>query len=302
MKHIGAINAELIEEAIANQEFLLHYQPQSCLYSGKIVGVEALSRWNSKTQGAIEPSIFINVIENSGIELIAKFHEWVIRTAFKQIVKWREMGIYIPIDINFSTRYLQERECLTLIKSLLQEYNLPPSCFGIEVTESYSITKMPDIQFVLQSLHEMGVKIALDDFCTSYSSLDYLSELSATKIKIDKRFIHRLDAESTQSRNSTGIILESIIDMAVKLGLEVVAEGVETMKQLEQVTLLGFDAYQGYLFSPPIPWYLATTMILNEMNRKPNNFLNHYSSSESFISESFLKLPAITSDICSAAA
>lgn len=300
MKHIGAINAELIEDAIFNQEFLLHYQPQTSLYSGKIVGVEALCRWNSP-QGVIEPSIFINIVENSEILLIAKFHEWVIRTAFKQIVEWRGMGIYTPIDINFSTRYLQEIGCLTLIKNLLQEYNLPPSCFGIEVTESCSISKMSDIQFVLRNLYEMGVEIALDDFCTSYCSLDYLSELSATKIKIDKRFIHRLEDASSQSQNSTSIILESIIDMAAKLGLEVVAEGVESMKQLEQVTLLGCDAYQGYLFCPPVPSYLATAMILNEISQKPDNFLDRHSPSESVLSEFYLNLRSISAPRSAAA-
>jgi EAL domain-containing protein (putative c-di-GMP-specific phosphodiesterase class I) len=302
MKDTGAINAELIEEAIVNQEFFLHYQPQSSLYSGKIVGVEALTRWNCESQGNIEPSVLIDIIENSGIDLITKFHESTIRTAFTQIVAWREIGIYTPIDINFSTRFLQEKECLALIKRLLQEYDLPPSCFGIEVTESSSIAKMTDIQFVLHSLYEMGIQIALDDFCTGYSSLDYISELAVTKIKLDKRFIHRLDSDSIQSRKSTSIILESIIDMAAKLGLGVVAEGVETMKQLEEVTLFGCDAYQGYLFCPPVPSDLATVMILKATDRKPDNLLNHNLASESFLSEYFLKLRAASYSMHSAAA
>jgi diguanylate cyclase len=187
-----------------------------------------------------------------------------IRTAFSQIIAWKAIGISIPVFLNFSTRYLQERECLTLIKTLLQEYNLSPTCFGVEVTESCSITKMFDIKFVLQSLYEMGVQIALDDFCTSYCSLEYLTELPATQIKIDKQFIHGLCRTSFQGKNSVSIVLESIIDMALKLGVEVVAEGVETMQQLEQVTYLGCDTYQGYFYCPPLPPNYATALILSE--------------------------------------
>jgi EAL domain-containing protein (putative c-di-GMP-specific phosphodiesterase class I) len=291
MKQVVTLDAESIEQALKNQEFTLHYQPQSDLCSGRIVRVEALARWNSNTLGDIDTGLFINILENSTNELIAMFHEWVIRTAFSQILAWREMGINTPIDLNFSTRYLQERECLSLIKNLLQEYDLPPSCFGIEVTESCSITNMAGIQFVLQNLHQMGVEIALDDFCTSYCSLDYLSELPATKIKIDRRFIHRLDGDSLQAQISTCIILESVIDMAAKLGMLIVAEGIETLKQLEQVTLLGCDAYQGYFFCPPVPYDIATSIILGEKSRKPTNFSNQQHGYQS--AKSFFQLQAI---------
>jgi EAL domain-containing protein (putative c-di-GMP-specific phosphodiesterase class I) len=198
-------------------------------------------------------------------------------------VKWRAIGIEVPVFLNFSTRYLQERECLTFIQTMLQEYNLPSSCFGIEVTESCSITNMPNIQFVLQNLHKMGVEIALDDFCTSYCSLEYLSELPATKIKIDKQFIQKLDPNNLGNvsricKHPITVILESIIDMSLRLGIEVIAEGVETMQQLEQVTYLGCDVFQGYLYHPPVPACYASAMILKEQNQNKTEF-SHYPKS-----------------------
>jgi EAL domain-containing protein (putative c-di-GMP-specific phosphodiesterase class I) len=270
------INSELIEEAIDNGELLLHYQLQSSLQDNKIVGMEALTRWQSPTFGYVNTAQFIDILEHSEIELIAKFHKWMICTAFTQIVAWRAMGITVPIFLNFSTRYLQQQECLTLIQTMLQEYNLPASCFGVEVTESYSITNMADIKFVLQSLHRMGIQIVLDDFCTSYCTLEYLTELPASKIKIDKQFIQSLGDKSgdksSEYPNSILIILESVIDMAMKLGIEVIAEGVETVQQLEQVTYLGCDSYQGFLYYPPVPAHYASAMILNSQNHKEYQF------------------------------
>jgi EAL domain-containing protein (putative c-di-GMP-specific phosphodiesterase class I) len=269
MKTTHQIDSKLIEAAIDRDELLLHYQPQTSVTTGKVVSMEALARWQTKTLGYVDTFQFIQVLEGSEIDLIAKFHRWVIRAAFIQIVEWRAIGISVPVFLNFSTRYLQERECLTFIQTMLQEYNLPTSCFGIEVTESCSITNMPDIQFVLQNLHEMGVEIALDDFCTSYCSLAYLTEFPVTKIKIDKQFIQNLDPKNStpkpyQGNNPVAVVIESIIDLALKLGIEVIAEGVETMKQLEQVTYLGCDVYQGYLYYPPVPACYISGIVLKE--------------------------------------
>jgi EAL domain-containing protein (putative c-di-GMP-specific phosphodiesterase class I) len=257
------IDSKSIEAAIDRNEFVLHYQLQSSVKTGRIVGMEALTRWQTKALGYVDTAQFIKILENSSLDLIAKFHRWVIREAFIQVVAWRAIGIIVPVFLNFSTRYLQERECLSFIQTLLQEYNLPTSCFGIEVTESCSITDMPNIQFVLQSLQEMGVEIALDDFCTSYCSLEYLTELPVTKIKIDRQFIQNLGTKTSQRQNSVSMILESIVDMALKLGIEVIAEGVETLQQLEQVTCLGCDIYQGYLYYPPVPACYVSAMVLN---------------------------------------
>jgi EAL domain-containing protein (putative c-di-GMP-specific phosphodiesterase class I) len=266
------IDSKSIERSLDSNEFLLHYQLQSSVNTGQIVGMEALARWQTKTLGYVDTAEFIKVLENAEIDLVAKFHKWAIRAAFTQIVEWRAIGITVPVYVNFSTRYLQERECLTFIQTMLQEYDLPSTCFGIEVTESCSITNMTDIQYVLQNLHKMGVEIALDDFCTSYCSLEYLTELPATKIKIDKQFIQNLGNNSSQHQSSSSIILESIIDMALKLGIEVVAEGVETMKQLEQVTYLGCDIFQGYLYYPPVPACYVSSILLKEQAQMGKDF------------------------------
>ncbi|AFY73805.1 EAL domain-containing protein [Synechococcus sp. PCC 7502] len=265
------ITAQNIEEAIDNGEMLLHYQPQSNLTSGEITGLEALVRWHSKTLGHVDTAHFINILEHSDINLIAKFHRWLTITAFEQILTWQQVGISLPVYLNFSTRYLQERDCLNLIKSLIHDYQISPSAFGIEVTESYSIKDMDGIKFVLSELHNMEIRIALDDFCTSYCSLEYLSDLPADIIKIDKRFIQGLTSDNFQRQNSIQIIVESTVEMAFRLGIEVVAEGVETLKQLEAVTFLGCDTYQGYLLCPPVPVALITQMIISERTRRDSH-------------------------------
>ena len=270
MKDTNEISAQLIEEAINNNELILHYQLQSSVSSNKIVSMEALTRWQSSVLGNVDTAKFIGALEVCETSLVAKFHKWLLRKALTQIVAWQEINVAVPVFLNFSTRYLQEKECLTVITTLLQEYNLSPSCIGIEVTESSAITNMSDIKFVLQGLHELGIKIALDDFCTSYCSLEYLSELPTSIIKIDRRFIQGLVHQDSRYQKSVSIMLEAIVDMAIKLGVEVIAEGVETLQQLEQVTYLGCDTYQGYLYCPPIPADYVSAMILNAQNKRSN--------------------------------
>jgi len=262
------VTVQQIEAAIDNGEMVLHYQPQSSLSSGEISGLEALVRWQSETLDQVDTSYFINILEHSDIRLIAKFHRWLTITAFKQILTWQQLGISLPVYLNFSARYLQEPECVNLIEELIQTYQISPAWFGIEVTESFAISDMSGIQFVLNHLHCIGVTIALDDFCTSYSCLEYLTELPSHAIKIDKKFIQDLTSEHSERKHSINIILESIVDLAFKLGKKVIAEGVETLPQLEAVTFLGCDAYQGYLLCHAVPVDLITQMILSERNRR----------------------------------
>ncbi len=267
------ITAQHIDEAIDNGEMVLHYQPISNLTSGEITGLEALVRWHSKKLGQIDTAHFIKVLEHSDISLIAKFHRWLTITAFEQILTWQQIGISVPVYLNFSSRYLQEQDSLNLIKSLVQDYKISTSWFGIEVTETHSIHDMQGIQFVLNKLSNMGIKISLDDFCTSYCSLEYLSDLPAHAIKIDRRFVQGLTSDDFQRQNSINIIVESIIEMVFKLGIEVVAEGVETLKQLEIVTYLGCDSYQGYLLSPPAPVDVITQMLFSKRTRRNSHTL-----------------------------
>lgn len=269
------ITEQLISEAIEKNELLLHYQLQSSVKNNKIVGIEALTRWESTMFGQVDTGKFIEVLERSSLDLVAKFHQWTIHSAFTQIVKWRAIGITVPVFLNFSTRYLQEEECLTFIKDSLRQFNLPASCFGIEVTESCEITNMFKIQSILKRISQMGIEIALDDFCTSYCSLEYLTKLPASKIKIDKQFIQNMGNNAL--KNPVAIIVESLVDMALKLGVEVIAEGVETLQQLEQITYLGCDSYQGYFHYPPVPASYISGMVLK--NQSKYHFTNPFAFS-----------------------
>jgi EAL domain-containing protein (putative c-di-GMP-specific phosphodiesterase class I) len=288
MEYTGVITSELIEAAIDREELSLHYQPRINFSTNQIIGMEALVYWHSKTLGQVDTAHFIHILEHLEIKLIAKFHEWLIRNAFKQIVAWRKIGILVPVDLNFSARYLQENECLSLITNLLQEYDLPPSCFGIEITESYSVSNMPGIIFVLRKFNQMGVRLTLGDFCTRGDSLKYLNELPINKIKLDRRSIHHLIDKSSQYEKLGRMTLEFLIAMSTGLGviarstglgLEVIADGVETTKELEQLKLLGCDSFQGYFFGPPVPANLATAIISNEQNAR--NFKHSQVSLES---------------------
>jgi EAL domain-containing protein (putative c-di-GMP-specific phosphodiesterase class I) len=282
MNYAGPISSSQIEEALDREEMVLYYQPQCSLISGEITGIEALVRWHSKTLGDVNTGHFIKVLENSELRLIAKFDQWLLRSAFKQILAWRQVGVFVPVYLNFSTRYLEQTDCLHLIEDLMAEYGINPEWFGIEVTESCAIRDMTAIGFVLDSLQEKGVKIALDDFCTSYCSLEYLSNLPANKIKIDRQFIRELNSATPRKQNTVSTILESLIDMAYKLGIEVVAEGVETQKQLEVLTLLGCDSYQGYLFCHPIPATLMTAGFFKELNPSSYNAVKRFVYPDSY--------------------
>ncbi len=283
MTYTGDISSQQIEDAIDCGEMVLHYQPQTSLISGEIVGIEALTRWDSPTLGYVDTADLINVLERSDQKLITKFHEWSIRTACPQILAWQKIDIVAPVYLNFSTRYLQERNCLNSIIAILEEYDVKPTWIGIEVTESCAVTNINSLKFVLENLHAMGIKIALDDFCTGYGSLEYLIDLPADKIKIDKQFVQGLISESPQRHAAIMIILESLVEMAFNLKKEVVAEGVETTKQLELLTLMGCDAYQGYFFCPPVPPNLIPGFIEKTNNPKAFNLASSLSSTEAIL-------------------
>ncbi len=289
MEYTGIMTSELVEAAIDSEELSLHYQPRINLSTDQIIGMEALVCWHSETLGQVDTVHFIHTLEHLEIKVIAKFHEWLVRNAFKQIVAWRKIGILVPVDLNFSARYLQENECLSHITNLLQEYDLPPSCFGIEITGSYSASNMPGIIFVLRKFSQMGVRLTLGDFCTRGDSLKYFNELHVNKIKLDRRFIHYLIEKSSQYEKLGRMNLEFLIAMSTGLGViarstglgvEVIADGVETTKQLEQLKLLGCDSYQGYFFGPPVPANLATAIISNDLKQNARNFKHPQESLE----------------------
>ncbi|MDX1978062.1 MAG: EAL domain-containing protein [Pseudanabaenaceae cyanobacterium bins.68] len=259
------ITPQQIIQAINQSEFTLHYQPISNLANGEITGLEALVRWHSPLHGKVDPADLIEIIESSAT-LIARFHRWLLIKCFRQMVEWQKQGICYRIFLNFSVRYLERPDCFDLVRSLLEQYQINPNSLGIEVTESQPILDLAAIQFSLNQFEQLGMEIALDDFCTANCALAYLTDLPHNTIKIDRKFIQALTAANAEYRYRNTIIVESLIEMAFKLGKKVIAEGVESHKQLEAVTFLGCDAYQGYLICPPLPVEVLTEILLKDRN------------------------------------
>ncbi|MFN2492438.1 MAG: putative bifunctional diguanylate cyclase/phosphodiesterase [Pyrinomonadaceae bacterium] len=231
---------------LPRKEFTLHYQPQVHTSSRVIVGAEALIRWDHPQLGAIPPSDFIPLAEKSG--LIVPIGEWVLRAACLQLKKWQATGFpKLKLAINVSARQLQEQAPADTIVQILEETRLSPGCLELELTESSLMANSQHVVKTLVRLKEIGVKLAIDDFGTGFSSLEYLRRLPLDILKIDRSFVR-------DSSNVDGAALvSSIITLAHKLRLRVVAEGVETDRQWTFLQRLGCEYMQGYLFGKPLP-------------------------------------------------
>jgi len=232
-----------LRHAVEENQFILYYQPQFNLRSKKIVGVEALIRWEHPTLGVIQPSEFIPLAEETG--LIEPISEWVLETACSQNREWQESGISnIRMGVNIPPSLFGEN-LVNSIKSMLEKTNLQPCYLDIEITES--TMHAPEITIpILKKLKSIGVRLSIDDFGTGYSSLAYLKDFPVDCLKIDRSFIREIQTDN-------GPIVKMIISMASLLILSVIAEGIETDEQLEFLSQLSCDEGQGYLFSRPLP-------------------------------------------------
>ena len=233
-----------LRQAIEKKEFILHYQPLVDLNNQTIIGVEGLIRWNHPTLGIIPPSEFIPIAEETG--LIIPISEWVLDAACQQIQHWQNSGLPpINIALNLSP-YLFEIDGLAkTIQRMIQQYEIKPKLLELEITES--IMQDPDrALFILKELKSLGVSLSIDDFGTGYSSLSYLRRFPIDTLKIDRSFIGDI-------KNDDGVLVETIIMMATHLGLNVIAEGIETKEQLQFLMDVSCPIGQGYLFSRPIP-------------------------------------------------
>jgi diguanylate cyclase (GGDEF)-like protein/PAS domain S-box-containing protein len=235
-----------LRRALRDQEFELYYQPQVDLESGDIVSCEALLRWHSPGVGMINPGDFLPVAERS--ELINRIGEWVIEEACRQRLEWRNQSMELRIDINLSGRQFFYYDVFAVIDATLQRYGLMHGDLGIELTEQVLIEAEDSTLEGLERLHGKGMKISLDDFGTGYSSLSYLKRFPVDILKIDREFV----AGAPVDKNDRSIT-EAVVAVGHALGLEVLAEGVETEAQELLMREMGCDLGQGYLFQRPVP-------------------------------------------------
>ena len=244
----GRLHMEgLLRRALEREEFVLHFQPKVQMKSGRIIGMEALIRWNSKELGLVSPGQFIPLAEKSG--LIVSIGEWVLRTACTQNKAWQDQGFGpLLISVNLSPRQLQQKNLVELIAGVLDKSGLQPSCLELEITEGMIMQHVDKTILLLRQIHDLGVHLSVDDFGTGYSSMAYLQRLPVQTLKIDQSFIRDL----TGACDDVGIVT-AIIAVANSLKLSVVAEGVETKEQLACLASLHCDEYQGYYFSRPVP-------------------------------------------------
>ena len=242
--------------AIERCEFLLHYQPQVDLRSGRVVGMEALIRWQHPQLGMVAPGRFIGLAEETG--LIVPIGAWVLRTACAQVCAWRREGLgSLRVSVNLSARQFYQRDLTQTIADILSETGLAPQYLELELTESMVMTDVEHAVTVLRDLKRLGVQMSIDDFGTGYSSLSYLKRFPIDVLKIDQSFVRDITLDPDDAA-----IVTSIISLAHNLRLNVIAEGVETEAQLRYLQQHGCDEIQGYYFSRPVPAEQFAQMII----------------------------------------
>ena len=246
-----------LRSAVEAREFRLFYQPQICLRTGSVIGVEALIRWTHPTRGLLTPYHFIGGLEEFG--LINEVGEWVLQTACEQIRKWHAMNLKpMRMSVNVSAQQFEDPMLIDKVRSALAESEISPEFLELELTESCLMSDPAQAGALLREIRDVGVRIAIDDFGTGYSSLTYLNEFPLNALKIDKSFV-----QSVESNDRGGPISNMIIGLGQNLGLEVIAEGVETEGQLLYMQQHGCDMAQGYLYARPeapedlTPWLEA---------------------------------------------
>jgi diguanylate cyclase len=231
--------------AIERGELEVYYQPQIAVKTGQMVGIEALLRWHHPQRGMISPSTFIPIAEELG--LIIPIGEWVLRTACQEFEEFQRLQPRLKLSVNLSMGQLQQANFVETVASILRETQINPACLQLELTETCLMKQIKTTIYTLQQLKQLGVGLAIDDFGTGYSSLSYLSQLPIDGLKIDHTFVSRLMIDQ-----NAAVISNAIIDMAHRLNLDVIAEGVETQGQLMFLHQLGCDCVQGFLYSRPL--------------------------------------------------
>lgn len=237
--------AKYLHSALEREEFVLHYQPQINAVNGKMVGLEALIRWNHPEKGLIGPGTFIAAVEEAG--LMIQLTDWVIREVCRQLCEWRKLGMpLLRTSINISNSWFYNRNLIENLLSVLDHYGLDTEVLEFEITESTAL--LEEHYPLLQQMRDHGIIVSIDDFGTKYSSLNYLKHFPVNKIKIDRTFITGIGISSIDET-----IIKSIVYVASQLGYDLIAEGVETAEQLEFLVNHDCPHIQGFYFSPPLP-------------------------------------------------
>jgi diguanylate cyclase (GGDEF)-like protein len=237
----------LLKRALERNELFLHYQPQVDLKTGKIVGAEALVRWNSPDFGIVPPMQFIPVAEETG--LIGPLSEWVLQEACRQAHTWRKEGLpAIRLAVNLSARNFQEADLASRVRQTLIDHNMSPELLEVEITENALMTNIEVAGGILNDLAGCGLHVSLDDFGTGYSSLSYLKRFPLHTLKIDRAFVRDIETDPHDA-----MIVKAIVALSHSMQLRVVAEGVENEHQLAYLVDLGCDEVQGFYFSRPLP-------------------------------------------------
>lgn len=252
-----------LREALQAKQFVVHYHPLVAIASRRIVGLEALVRWEHPRRGQIPPAKFIPVAEDSG--LIVPLGEHILRTVCEQMGAWQGEGVpVVPVAVNWSAMQLERQSVVDVVRGVVEETRIDPHLLALEITEGTLMRDAEQHARALQVLRDAGIRIQIDDFGTGYSSLSYLRELPIDTLKIDRSFISHLD-ESPADR----AIVSAVLAMAGSLGLRVVAEGVETAAQLEVLSSQGCEVAQGFFFSRPLPADQCRTL-LEELAIRPS--------------------------------
>ncbi|CAH2212082.1 putative bifunctional diguanylate cyclase/phosphodiesterase [Tepidibacter aestuarii] len=253
--------AQRFRVALERKEFILHYQPKVNIKTNKVTGLEALVRWKHPKKGLIYPNNFIPVAEETG--LIKKLDQYILELSCLQIKEWLNKGITSPnISVNISGKTFYENDFLEKIEYTLKNTGIDSSFISIEITETAAMKDKEYAYKVLEQIREKGIKILLDDFGKGYSSLSYLKYFPIDILKIDKSFVDKICYNNIDSS-----IMRAIVDMAKALNLKVLAEGVETEKQLRLLEDLNCEEYQGYLFSKPLPVDKIEIMLIENIEK-----------------------------------
>ncbi len=235
-----------LRRALDQRELVLYYQPKAVLADGEVHAVEALLRWQHPARGLVPPDEFIPMAQQTG--LIKPLTLYVIDEALRQCRAWLENDLRLAIAVNLSARNLVDADFPSQVEGLLARWEIEPGLLEFEITESAMFTDPGRTKLILEQLSAMGIRLSVDDFGTGYSSLAYLKRLPVSEIKVDRSFVMNMDEDEDDAT-----IVRSTIDLGRNLGLDVVAEGVESKQVWDRLRALGCTTAQGYYLSRPVP-------------------------------------------------